>query len=430
MIVILGPISALLLASAILLTGNGLQGTLIAVRGNLEGFALPFIGLFMSAYFAGFMVGCFYNPVLVRRVGHIRTFAALASIASASALLHALLLEPYLWLVLRVITGFCFAGLSMITESWINERTPNESRGRIISVYRIVDLGSVTVGQILLSLADPGGFVLFAIVSILVSLALVPVSLTTSVAPRPIETSKIDFGKVFRVSPLAAWGTTAAGFSNGAFWGLAPVFVLNAGYSTADVSVFMSAVILGGALAQFPVGMISDRIDRRYMLLAIALLGAATSSLVSLSPQFGREYLIASGFAFGAMALSLYSMAVAHANDRAEDQEFVEVSSSLLFLFSVGAVVGPFLAAVLVRALGNEFLFYYMSLVLALLFVFGVYRLTARSGVPIEDQAEFVPAPRTSPEIFELDPRSDGDHAEDGEEVSQSGATGPVTNPT
>lgn len=405
----IAPIIALLIATGILLTGNGLQGTLISVRANLEGFPIAIIGLLMSAYYVGFVGGCFFNPRLVERVGHIRTFAVLAAVASAAAILHALIVSPIIWLALRMVVGFCFAGLSMVTESWINERATNKNRGQLLSIYRVVDLSAITLGQILLTVADPLGFPLFCIVSLLISLALVPVSLTTSIAPRPIKTAGFRITKVLETSPLAAWATLAAGLSNGAFWGMGPIYIQNSGFGLETVAAFMSLVIIGGAVLQYPLGLLSDKYDRRHVLIAIAVCGAASSLLLSISAPLGIAMVLSAGFLYGSFAMSHYSMAVAHANDFADKEDFVEVSSGLLFLFGLGASIGPFLGALAIDLLGAYFLFIYTAFVQLNLAAYGVYRHWQREGVPLADQAVFVPTQETTPQIIELDPRADID---------------------
>ena len=405
----LGPLAALLMASAILLTGNGLQSTLIAVRANLEGFPVLVIGGLMSAYFAGFVAGCYYNPSIVQRSGHIRAFAAFAAMACAAALLHALIVHPFAWLILRVIVGFCFAGLSMVIESWINERATNNNRGTIFAVYRSIDLTAHTFGQLLLMTADPAGMHLFLFVAIMVSLALVPVALTTTTAPRPIEAHRFRVTKVFDTSPLAAWAALATGLSNSAFWGLTPNFIQNQGYDINMVASFMAAVIMGGAMLQVPLGYLSDRTDRRWVLILIAFCGGATSLLLAYCSALGPYTLFFSGIVFGAFAMSHYSMAVAHANDFSDRSHFVEISSGLLFLFGIGAIAGPVIAAGCVALAGDASLFLFMTCVQWLLVAYGIYRLRKRPGIPIDQQAAFQPAsaaPRATPESAELDPRA------------------------
>ncbi|MEL7487628.1 MAG: MFS transporter, partial [Pseudomonadota bacterium] len=274
-------IAALLLAAALLIAGNGLQSTLLAVRAELEGFPLALIGLLMSAYYVGFIVGCRRGPRLIQRVGHIRTFTALASLVSAAALVHALIAEPVLWIALRVIAGFSMAGLYMIIESWINESVDNASRGRVLAAYRIIDLSALTAGQALLAVADPASFVLFSIISIIISLALIPVALTNAATPQPITKAQLDLGKMLAASPVAAAACFSAGAANGAFWAIGPVFAQRLGYSVSEVSFFMSAVVIGGAVAQWPIGFLSDRFDRRFVIAGAALTCVGASAAMA-----------------------------------------------------------------------------------------------------------------------------------------------------
>ena len=258
----LAPVLSLLLATAILLTGNGLQGTLIPIRADIEHFATTTVGLIGSVYFAGFMAGCILGPVLVKRAGHIRTFAALAALASIVPLVHALVIEPVVWGAMRALNGFCFAGLYMVIESWLNERATNETRGSLLSVYLMVNLSSLTLGQLLLNAAPPSQFTLFAACSILTSLALVPVSLTTSVQPAPVGSTRIDVRKLYSLSPVGLMGSFVVGVANAPFWTLGPVFAKDSGLDLKGVSFFMVAAIFGGAIAQIPIGRLSDRSDQ------------------------------------------------------------------------------------------------------------------------------------------------------------------------
>lgn len=406
-------LSALLFAAFILIAGNGLQGTLLAVRGNIEGFSLTMIGLLMSAYFAGFIAGCRYAPGMVKRAGHIRSFTALASIASASALAHILAVEAPVWIFLRCITGFCLAGLHMILESWINEAATNENRGRVLSFYRMTDLGAVTIGQMLLAIADPAQFTLFAIVSILISLALVPVAMTTTAAPRPISDATLDLKKILRISPLAAAGCLASGAANGAFWAVGAVYAQQLGYGVDIVAIFMSAVVVAGAAAQFPLGMISDRMDRRLVIIAASAACAAGGSLLALTGTISVWALIAGGCAFGFFAMPQFGLAIVHANDRADPDEYVSLNAGLLLLFGVGAVAGPVAGPLAMELFGASTLFFYTSVIYAALSLFGLYRLTQRDAVAEEDREDYVLVPRTSPGVFEMNPHAEGNIEEE-----------------
>ncbi len=413
-------LSALLFAAFFLIAGNGLQGTLLAVRGNLEGFPLLMVGFLMSAYFAGFIAGCRTAPLLVKRVGHIRTFTALASIASAAALAYALAVNPVFWIGLRIVTGFCMAGLYMIIESWINENATNERRGRILSVYRITDLTAGTLGQAMLAAADPSKFALFAIVSILISLALVPVALTTTAQPRPIASTKLDLSKLFRISPLAGVGCLCVGAANGAFWAVGAVYVQRLGYDVRTVAIFMTTVVIAGALSQWPLGLASDRVDRRLIIIFTATLCAASGLFLAIEGGASGEMLLFGAFAFGFTAMPIFGLSVAHANDRAEPHEYVTLAAGLLLLYGVGAVLGPIIAPLAMNAFGPKALFIHTAVIYAGLAVFGLFRVVMRDAAPSANRETYVSVPRTSPTIFEIDPRAERT-PEDGEtDVTES----------
>ncbi len=401
-------IASLLLAASILLAGNGLQGTLLAVRADIAGFALPLIGFLLSAYFVGFIAGCRYAPRLIARVGHIRTFTALASIASASALAHAIFVDPPFWMFLRAISGFCFAGLYMIIESWINEKASNKNRGGVLSVYRVVDLSATTAGQLLLTMSDPAGFVLFALISILISISLVPIAMTTSVAPAPVIAAQLNLQKMYRVSPLAVIGAFSVGAANGAFWAVGPVFVQRLGYDIGAIATFMSAAIIGGALSQWPLGFLSDKTDRRLVIVLISALCAVSGLFLSVFAATSFPALLIGASLFGFFAMPLFGLSAAHANDHAEPGEFVAISGGLFLLYGAGSIIGPIIGPALMELFGTQALFQYTAAVHALLVLFGLYRMTRRRAPQGDDKSDYVPVPRTTPNVFELDPRGDG----------------------
>ena len=400
-------LAALLIAAFFLIAGNGLQGTLLAVRGHMEGFPLLMVGFLMSAYFAGFIAGCRIAPLMVKRVGHIRSFTALASVASAAALAYALAVHPVVWIVLRVVTGFCMAGLYMIIESWINENATNERRGRILSVYRVTDLVAATLGQAMLAVADPAKFALFAIVSILISLALVPVALTNSAQPRPISSAKLDLAKLFRISPLAAVGCLSVGAANGAFWAVGAVYVQQLGYDVRTVAIFMTTVVIAGALSQWPLGLASDRVDRRWIIIAAASLCSASGAMLALTGGVSGETLLYGAFAFGFTAMPIFGLSVAHANDRAEPHEYVTLAAGLLLLYGAGAVLGPIISPLAMNVFGPQALFIHVAVIYGVLSVFGLFRVILRDPAPQSSRETYVSVPRTSPTVFEFDPRGE-----------------------
>ncbi len=396
-------ISALLLATAILIAGNGLQLTLISVRAKLEAFPTPLIGMLMSAYFAGFVAGCRINPAFIKSVGHIRTYLALASIASAAALAHALFVNVAAWAIFRAVTGFCFAGLIMVIESWINERATNADRGRILSVYRIVDLVALTVGNALLTVADPKGFELFAVVSILISLALVPVALTRTAAPKPIATARLDIPRLFALSPVAAIGAPLSALANGAFWAVGPVYVLALGYDATMVAVFISAAIIGAAALQWPLGLLSDHIDRRKVMVGASLCGAASAITLSQFGASSQTLLVVFGAAVGAFIIPMFGLCAAHANDHANPDNAVATTGGLLLLHGLGSVVGATLGGVIIAMFGPSALFDYVAVVYAAFAGFCLFRIMQRAPVPDAAKTPFVPVPKSaSPTVFEI----------------------------
>ncbi len=415
-------ISALLVGTAILLLGNGLQLLLVPVRANLEGFTTGAIGLITSGYALGFVISCFVTPGIVKRVGHIRAFAVLAAITAASVLALTLLIHPLGWLPLRTITGFCMAGLFMVIESWLNERASNENRGQVFASYMAISFGAMTGGQLLLPTADPAQTTLFVVVGIAVTLALVPVGLTTASAPRPITQAKLRLGYLYRVSPVGLVGCLFVGLANGAFVGLAPLYTQNLGLSVTQIALFASAAAVGGALAQQPLGGLSDRIDRRWVMI-IACAGAGVAELFLLIyGGLGHTFaltaaapwiVIGAAFVNGCFLFSMYGLCVAHANDFVDPDHFVETSSGLLLTFGVGATAGPLVAATLMQQLGNGALFAYLTAIHSLFALFTLYRITRRAA-PTERTAYVglgTGLARTTPTAIELDPRAPDEEA-------------------
>lgn len=401
---IIGSIGTLLVSAAVLLSGGGLLGTLIAVRAQLEGFPIVAIGLMTSAYSAGFVIGCLGTPFLVRRVGHIRVFSALSSLIAAAVLVHALFINVPVWIVLRIVAGFSFAGLYMLIESWINERSDNKNRGQVLSIYRMVDLVAVTAGQFLLTLSDPGGFALFSLVAILICLSIPPISMTKAEAPNPVANTSLNLKKLLHVAPLGVMGAIGVGLANGAFWGVAPVFVQQLGHSISIVPVFMTVVIVCGALFQWPVGALSDRLGRRFLLIVCAVGGAGGGVFLFGYASTSLGHLLVGGALYGAFGFQLFSLSAAHANDYAKPDEFVTVSGGLLLLYGVGSVIGPLLAPIVMSLTSPQSLFAFTAVVHIVLAAYGAYRRTQRD--PAEDTDNYIAVPRTTPAVFRFDPRS------------------------
>jgi MFS family permease len=405
MIRALAPVAALLVGVAILLTGQGLQGMLLPFRANLEDFSVYGVGFIGATYFLGFTLGCLLGARMIRRVGHVRVFAAMTAAASAAPLLHGLWINIWSWAVLRMVSGFCFAILYMVIESWINEKASNENRGTIFSAYVLINMTVLAVGQQMLLLADPRSMTLFVVASVLVSLATLPVALSNSELPREVQVVKLDISYLYHTSPAGMLGALATGLANGSFWALAPIF--GAAYSN-DASVaawVMTASVLGGVAGQWPLGRLSDRIDRRYVMGAISLggMGVATAiwAFAGSLPTLGVILLCG---LWGAMAFPLNALAVAHANDYANPDEYVMLSSGLLLMYGIGAVVGPFIASAAMGLMGPGGLYVFTAIVHGLLLVYILNRTIKRRPSPAEEHVPFddaLTAARTTSQVYE-----------------------------
>lgn len=401
------PLYTLFLGIGLLLMGNGLQGTLLAVRGVAEGFGTDAIGFVMAGYFLGFVAGSVYTVPLIERAGHIRTFAALASIASAVALAHLVLIDEVVWGVLRGVTGFCFAGLYMVVESWLNERATNRTRGRIFSAYMIVNLAGTALGQFLLTAGDPGGFIPFCLVSIVISVALVPVALTRAEAPAPTKFQPLSLRRLSAISPLGVAGCIVTGAAIGAFWGLAPVFAAQSGFNVSGIAAFMAATILGGLVFQWPIGLLSDRVDRRTVIIWVCLVGGAVSLALAFGRGLSGAAILGLAFLFGGLTFPLYSLNIAHVNDLVGPADRVPVSSSLLLIYGIAATVGPIAAGLIMSATAPGGLYLLVAAGYLALGAFGLHRMRRRTPVPVAEQEPFAPAPRTTPVAYELAPGAD-----------------------
>ena len=402
------PLIPLLIAAGILLGGNGLQGTLIALRGAEEGFSPATIGFMGTAYFGGFLLGCVFITRIMKAVGHVRSFSALAAIASAGTLMLVLVIDPVMWSAIRFATGFCFAGLFTVMESWLNSGVQNQDRARVLALYRIIDIGSVTGAQFLIPVFGADGFAIFAIMSIMITLSLVPVSLGDRSNPTAPEDVKLDLGRVWRISPLGCIGCVAVGVTNSAFRTLSPVYAEQIGMSVTDVVTFVSIGIIGGAIIQYPLGHLSDLWDRRKVLL-ITTVGAmlAALALVFLAGTGALANFVLV-FVFGSFAMPLFSLSAAHANDRADKGEFVLVNAALMLFYSFGAIGGPLVASFFMQRFGPPSLFIFCATVYALFILIILYRMQARGAVPVSRRSHFIALLRTSTIFAKLTRRNGG----------------------
>jgi len=405
MIRAISSVAALLFGTAILLTGQGLQGTLLPVRATLESFSTLSIGVMGTTYFLGFTYGCWKGSALIRGVGHARVFAAMTAIASATPLLHGLLVDPWIWSLLRFVSGFCFAVLYIVIESWLNERSTNENRGSIFSAYILINMTVLGVGQQMLLFYNPIHLNLFALTSVLVSLAAVPVALSKSENPPPVEETRLDFRYLYRISTVGMLGSLGCGLANGSFWALAPVFSVS---NSGDISLtanFMTAVVFGGAVSQWPLGWLSDRMDRRIVLGSISMTAVIIGALLWLmAGQLSHTGLIVLAALWGAMAFPVYSVAVAHANDRADAGSFVMVSAGLLLMYGIGAIVGPVLASAMMTLGSPGSLFLFTGIIHLLLAIYVVTRRFIRPQPPLAEHkpfAEALASTQTRSQVYE-----------------------------
>lgn len=385
---------ALLMSLSLLLIGMGLQNTLIGIRAGIEGFSTVETGLVMSGYFIGYLAGCWLAPRTIIRVGYIRTFSLLASLASGTAILHAIEPRMWSWLVLRIITGASLAGLYLVVESWLNSATTREQRGGLLAIYLVINLGSIALGQQLIGLADPGSFTLFVVSSVLLSLAVIPVALTRTEAPAPPTTPRLDLKRLYAVSPVALVGTLLAGLTNGAFWGMAPTFGQTIGLDVFRIANFMTIVVVGGMVLQWPLGRLSDFTDRRLVLIGVAAALAVLSTwLAAVDPIGSRAWFLVLSFLYGGCLLTLYSVCNAHANDAAESGAAVEVASGLLLVFGAGAMIGPLAASLAMSHLGPPALFELTALTALVLVAFSIVRVMIKAPPTAEQTGDFEPVP-------------------------------------
>lgn len=405
------PLMALMFSVALLLTGNGLLLTLLPLRAAAHGFSATQIGLTASSYYLGFVLGCLVVPRIVKRSGHIRTFAVLGALLSAAALVFSLVPTFGAWMVLRFLVGACMAGAYMVIESWLNERADPQTRGTILSIYSMVSLIMIAAGQQLLNVAPRDPDTLFNLAAILISLAIIPVSLTLSLAPTPIQNVRINLVQVWRLSHVGLLGAMVGGMVTGSFWALAPVFARGIGMDTGSLTLFISAAVLGGAAFQLPLGRLSDYFDRRLVLFYISLAGVVVSILIFLAARLWTQNywpLIGLSFLWGGCTMTIYAISLAHANDCANPEDFVMVGSAMLLSLGLSSAAGAPVASALTIALGPSGLFMFFALCLIAFMVMIFWRRRAHV-LPARDPAEapFQVIAETSPVALELDPRTE-----------------------
>jgi MFS family permease len=404
----LPAVASLLIGVALLMLGSGLLGLVLPIRLSSEAVPTSITGLVMSGYYAGLVLGALYGKAFIARVGHIRAFAAFAAIVSSSSLLHALWFDPWAWMGLRILIGFCMAALFAAIESWLNEKSGNESRGQVLSLYMITSYLATGSGQLLVNLWEVDGVEPFLLIAILTSLSLVPVTLTRVAGPEIAREKPLSFLELYRISPVGVLGSFSSGLIQGAFYGLAAVFARGIGMSVFEVSLFVGSAVFGGLLLQWPVGRLSDRFDRRtvlfWVLIAATLIAVAQILLARLETQL-PPLLLLTGL-YGGAATAVYPISVAQAYDYVERDRLVSASSGLLLSYAIGATAGPLIASALMQAFVPAALFAFIGTVTAVFSLFVLYRQRRRAALPNEEQSTFVPLPTTTAVVGELDPRA------------------------
>ncbi len=401
------PLVALLSGVALLIVGTGLMFAAIGAQAAAAKFSGLVTGLVMSAYFAGAIYGTYACPHIIRKVGFIRAFAAMASIASTLPLLHALWINPWYWGALRFVTGLCLVGLYLVVESWLNVVAPTAQRGKVFAIYLVVNMVSLAVGQWLILVGDRFGFVPFVMVSVLFSFALVPITLTPVDQPVVTEASTFSLIELFTISPIGTIGALVSGMLSGPLLGLGHVFGAGVGFSEAGIATFMAATILGGAVFQWPVGHFSDRHDRRLVLLWVALACAAVAGVGYILARDYENSLIGLGVVFGGLAFTVYGISVAHVNDLVDRAKVLQVTGGLLLLNGMGATIGPTLAGGLMDLMGPEALMLYFAGVLSVLATLTWHykrKFPLNHGDPHE-KSDYVMAGSSTQAVLPMDPR-------------------------
>ncbi|MEM7562098.1 MAG: MFS transporter [Pseudomonadota bacterium] len=396
---------AILLGIGFMMLANGLQGTLLGVRASMEGFSTFTTGILMSGYFIGMFIGSFLAPVLVRRVGHIRVFSALASLSSISILFHGVYIEPAVWMVMRIITGISFAGFYVVTESWLNDRASNETRGKILSIYMLIVTGGMGLGNFLLNVGNPESIDLFILISVIISFGLIPILLTVKPAPIFGASEKMSVFDLYRASPLAVIGNGLTGMAHGTLFGLGAIYATAVLKDLQAISWFMASFLIGSLIAQWPVGYISDRIGRRGVMAVLSIVSVACCVLAVIMPKdnilfYGVTLML------GGAAMPMYSICVAYANDRLEPNQIVAASGSLVMIAGMGAMTGPIVIAFFMDFFTIDFYFIGIGLVFSLILIFTLVRMKSRPGIAVEDQSSLVAGPIGTPIAEYLAPDS------------------------
>jgi MFS family permease len=400
MIQVFGSSWALFLGMFMLMIGNGLQGTLLGLRGEIEGFTTLQLSIVMSGYFVGFLFASKMAPEMIRRVGHVRVFAALGSTISAVLIMYPVLADPIAWTLGRVVIGFCFCGVYVTAESWLNDASSNETRGQALSLYMIVQMAGIVTAQFIITRGDVSGFVLFIVPSVLVSMAFAPILLSIKPTPAFSRTKPMKVVQLIRTSPLAAVGMFLLGGVFSAQFGMSAVYGARAGFSVGEISLFVSAIYLAALVAQYPIGWMSDRLDRRILIIAVALIGGVGCFAGAFWPASYTLALV-SGAIVGGTSNPLYALLIAYTNDYLEKEDMAAASGGLLFINGVGAIMGPLTLGYLLDTMGPRGYWVFLGVLMFAVGMYGIFRMTRRSRADIgNDHVTYANLPMTTSPIL------------------------------
>jgi MFS family permease len=426
LLVALRSVASLLFGVFILILGNSLLGILLPVRMGVEDLSSEVAGLVMSSYYFGLIGGSLWGKRIIAQVGHIRAFAAFAAGASAATLLHALWFDPIPWALLRVLSGFCMAALFAAIESWLNMRSSNETRGQILSMYVVVAYLGSSAGQFLVNFGDVRALEPFMLTALLLTMSLVPVVLTRVAGPEVEAGARLSLRRLYEISPVGVVGCVVSGIITGAFYGMGAIYAQNLGYSVFEVSLFMGIAVIGGLIAQWPIGKLSDQFDRRTVMIWVLIAMAATCGGSYALAWTGSEsfsgILVLICF-FGGTAAAIYPLSIAHACDYVEHRQMLAASSGLLLSWALGSAIGPLVGAAVMGQFGDAALFLMLASAALLLAAFVRYRMTRRIAKPADEQTSFVPVSTVAMAPTELDPRVE---APGGEILTPDDARGPL----
>lgn len=381
---------ALLLGMMLLMLGNGLQGSLLSVRGGEAGFSAFQMSMVMSAYFLGFLFASRMTPGMIRRVGHVRVFAALGSFISAVLIMYPTFEHPMAWIVGRVIIGFCYCGVYVTAESWLNNAASNETRGQSLSVYMIVQMVGIIASQGLLLVPDQSGYLLYVIPSVLVSIAFAPILLSISPTPAFETTKPMKLSELYHTSPLGCVGMFLLGGVFASQFGMAAVYGTQAGMTLTQISMFVASFYVGALVLQYPLGWLSDRMDRRELITICAGIGGVAASVaVLLNGDF--SLVLVAAFLIGGMSNPLYSLLIAYTNDFLKVEDMAASSGGLLFINGLGAVAGPLITGWMIEVFGAGGFFVFIAVLMLSLTGYALYRMTQRAAPSIEETAGYAP---------------------------------------